>query len=67
MSFEKTEYFCLKCGSKSVWKDEGSEDYYAGCPLICTACSYYWYLPSEPSPASAIFDRCLTLIKEGIA
>jgi predicted RNA-binding Zn-ribbon protein involved in translation (DUF1610 family) len=46
--WEKTTFFCLACGTQSVWAKRDGGDYYAGENYICSACGADWDLPKEP-------------------
>lgn len=43
-----TSYYCMKCGSQSMWNRDDGGDYYQGEQFMCQACGYSWNLPSEP-------------------
>lgn len=34
----KTDTHCVQCGRATVWREEGSDDYYTGDSYYCTAC-----------------------------
>jgi len=37
--YEKTDWFCQKCGQKEVWDSLGEGDYYTGTTAYCTNCN----------------------------
>jgi predicted RNA-binding Zn-ribbon protein involved in translation (DUF1610 family) len=41
-----TDYHCPACGEKKVWENQSGGDYYVGTQLICTACSFSFYMPA---------------------
>lgn len=41
-NFEKSEYYCPNCGTKEVWQEQGSGDYYLGEEWLCTNCNHGW-------------------------
>lgn len=49
--YEKTEYFCAKCGKQEVWESTGPGDYYVGNEALCTACGHGCHYMNGPSPA----------------
>ena len=46
--YSKTKYYCVNCGAKDVWVEDGEGDYYVGPDYICLACDHQFNLPSEP-------------------
>jgi len=41
---EEPNTFCPHCGSKGLWNDTGSDDYYQGSPSWCLACGVLCYI-----------------------
>lgn len=49
--WEKTGYFCPRCGTQEVWFRNDGGDYYVGEQHICTNCKCSFYLPDGVSDA----------------
>jgi len=45
--YETTEYYCPKCGNKTVWVevDDDGGDFYVGLEYVCTTCPTTFCLP----------------------
>jgi transposase-like protein len=40
--WEQADIYCVNCGTKQVWVEEGEGDYYAGPRYLCTGCGVAW-------------------------
>lgn len=50
--FDKTKKHCPECGEKGIWREAGSEDYYAGASYYCASCDSTSHLDSCATPSS---------------
>ena len=62
--WEKTEYTCLMCAEREVYKDSGFGDYYQGPQYICISCGHEWCLPNGPSLVDKYDKQILDAIKK---
>lgn len=45
-TWERTDWYCPKCGERKVWHDTSGGDYYVGEMHLCMGCHSSFYLPS---------------------
>lgn len=45
-TYEKTDWYCLKCGEKEVWVEAGDGDFYEGPDYVCTSCHTMFHAPT---------------------
>lgn len=61
--YEKSDYFCPCCGSKELWEEQGSGDYYLGVDYVCTNCDTVHTLDNSGNEAKKeIVDQLKTKV-----
>lgn len=55
--WEKTDFYCPRCGKQEVWFINDGGDYYVGEQHICTACKATFHLPSGVGDATGEQDE----------
>lgn len=45
-TYKQTDWYCLKCGKKEVWVEDGIGDIYEGPEYICTSCHTTFTAPN---------------------
>lgn len=61
----KTELHCINCGTKEVWEDESSHDYYVGSAHYCLSCDASFYVPTIALEPNEEDQQILQALKGG--
>lgn len=65
--FEKTHMHCPNCGASEVFVEQGEGDYYQGPNHVCTACSFWFTMPSGRLSDEASQRKIVEQLRSGKA
>ena len=62
--YNRSDYFCPKCGRTELWKEEGSGDCSLGSGYLCLKCKLHFYLVDNHGLSDK--DSVIEQLKTGI-
>lgn len=65
-TFEKSDYFCPRCGKKELWICQDGGDYYVGETYYCLACDGQSYLDGVGPVRDKAYLRLIDQIRKGV-
>lgn len=63
--WEKSDWYCPRCGEQKVWEDQGDVDHYYGSQYACTGCGGHFYLPDGVDVDNEFIKERLKQLRKG--